>query len=142
MKKEDIKQDNIKNVEFEETNYFSPIKTFFIGYRNKKLLAFNYSSRKAQLFDGVNPLEYPITKELWENFLNDLIETVEIQDWKKNYINSMILDGYAWKVTITSHKNGVVTFYGQNDEPESFLAFTQLIELVKEKIGIEEEKEE
>jgi hypothetical protein len=141
MKKEDIKQDNIKNIEFRNINYFSPIKTFFIGYRNRRLLAYNYSDDDGALFfDGIDPLEYRVEEELWKNFLNDLIETVEIQNWKKNYIDSMILDGYAWKITITSHKNGVATFYGQNDKPENFEAFTQLVELIKEKIGIEKEE--
>jgi hypothetical protein len=140
MKKEDIKQSNIKSVEYESINFFTPIKTFFMGYRNKRLIAYNYGDDRAQFFDGVDPLEYHVEEELWNNFLNDLIETVEIQNWKKNYVDSMILDGYAWKVTITSHKNGVVTFYGQNDEPENFAAFTQLVELVKEKIGIEKEE--
>jgi hypothetical protein len=119
MKKEDLKVKNIKSVEIKYFVYPNPIDTLFLGYQGKEL---------------------NISQELWDSFLDDLINTIKIADWNKAYKNSDILDGFGWEIIITSKNDGIITFYGVNDYPDNWEAFDDLVELVKEKIEIKKEE--
>jgi len=114
MKKEDLKIKNIKKVEIDFNAYLS--------------------GRDQMVFD-----ESVMGKELWNSFLDDLLNTIKISEWNKAYRNSEILDGFGWEVKITGKDNGVITFYGVNDYPNNWEAFEDLIKLIKEKIEHEKE---
>jgi hypothetical protein len=118
MKKEELKIENIKSVEIDFNNFFTP----------RDILI----------------LDESIGKELWENFLDDMLNTIKIADWNKAYRDNNILDGFAWEIIIKSKNKGLITFYGVNDYPDNWEIFYDLVELIKEKInkndGIEEIK--
>jgi len=113
MTKDELKAKNIKSVEIKYFTYPNPIETLFLGYEGKDL---------------------NIPQNLWDSFLDDLLNTIKIADWNKAYKNSDILDGFGWEIVITSKKNGLITFYGVNDYPDNWEVFEDLVELVKEKI--------
>jgi hypothetical protein len=114
MKKEELLVENIKSVEIKYFPYPNPIETLFLGYEGKQL---------------------NLPQDLWDSFLDDLINTIKIAEWNKSYRNSDILDGFGWEIIITSKKNGIITFYGVNDYPNNWEIFEDLVELIKEKLS-------
>jgi hypothetical protein len=115
MRKNELDESIISKVVVEYINYFSPITEIELS---EETIGFNS----------------------WKYFLDRLLKKIKIQSWKKNYINDNILDGFAWRITITSHENKIITFYGQNDYPDNWDNFYRLVEKVEPLNNEKEEK--
>jgi hypothetical protein len=115
MKKEDLKINNIKSFSFQ---------------------ASLNDSRKLKYFYDAS-----IGKELWENFLFDLLKNVNLPDWNKANISEKSKTKEEWNIEIKSKNDGVISFYGENLFPERWEVLLDLIELVENKINGKNEQE-
>lgn len=64
------------------------------------------------------------------------IDKIGIWDWKSDYTDFNVLDGYSWCLYIVKGNNSVKTV-GSNRHPNNFLAFIEALEdLLKTKLDI------
>jgi hypothetical protein len=85
--------------------------------------------------------KYEISKEMWDEFIIDIL-ALNILTWNKNYYPSeFICDGEQWKLIIYLMKKKQIVFSGVNAYPEEWNEFNQLIDcyfpIMKEKDFIE-----
>jgi hypothetical protein len=116
MKKEDLKVNNIKSFSFKAS------------LNDSKKLKYYY--------------DVSIGKELWENFLFDLLKNVSLPEWNKANVSEKSKGKEEWIIEIKSKDDGIISFYGENLFPERWEVLLDLIEVVENKIHGEKKEED
>ena len=80
----------------------------------------------------------PSTKD-WEQFW-DVVDTIDVWNWKKEYHSDDVLDGTQWELTIKRSGKRKRRIFGSNAYPKKFmLLINALNKLSKSKIEFEED---
>jgi len=80
----------------------------------------------------------PSTKN-WEQFW-DVVDTIDVWNWEKDYHNDDVLDGTQWELTIKRSGKRKRRIFGSNAYPKKFmLLINALNKLSKSKIEFEED---
>ena len=66
----------------------------------------------------------PVDNELVFKYLEKLYRITN--DWQKEYINTRIIDGNSWKLSITFDSGNKREYYGRASYPTNFEAFERL----------------
>ena len=75
----------------------------------------------------------------WEQFW-DVVDTIDVWSWKKDYHSDDVLDGTQWELTIKRSGKRKRRIFGSNAYPKKFiLLINALNKLSKSKIEFEED---
>ena len=66
------------------------------------------------------------TNKDWELFW-DVVDTTDVWNWEKDYIDQGVLDGVQWELMIDKKGKQRRRIYGSNKYPKNFEALTNLI---------------
>ena len=111
--------------ENEITYFYYSDGGFFEGYRhieiknieNKVIYEYRHNKVKKKL---------EIKKELWFNFISDIIET-GVSSWKKEYSNPNIMDGEQWELKLECSDGKELAITGCNAYPKNWKVFKEII---------------
>lgn len=118
---------------------------FFSGYKQVKIWAEDGKVLKAYKGD-FNDLDNEYAVELQEEetkVLERRLSQLKINGWKKEFVDSGILDGTQWELEYKEQGKRCRHIYGSNDYPECWNDFIEAIgdvvpEMLNEKIHYEE----
>lgn len=104
----------VKNIIYEKNN-----KKFIISINNESKIQYNDILKT---IDNILVFKY----------LDSLYRIID--DWKKEYINTRIIDGDNWKLSMTYINGNKKEYYGKSSYPTNFEAFERLNQKLIDKV--------
>lgn len=116
---------------------------FFSGYKQVKIWAEDEKVFKAYNGDfNDSDNEYAVEFQEEEiKVLEGRLSQLKINGWKREYVDSEILDGIQWELEYKEQGKRCIHIYGSNDYPECWNDFMEALgevipEMLSEKISL------